>query len=239
MGGELAWVLPWCARMVATHGKTSIEAVQGSVQFWDTYVERLTDDLFAQRERLLCVYLIHANGGPTECDYGGFKQNVTDVVASGAPNPAFLWDRAGHWAQDEKDWSEAEKCYRRAFDLLPAEYGYCLGTALNFLGRYEEALPILLPQANKHQPDAMSWFQVAVAREGTGDVGGCISAYRRSLQLDENYDLAWFNLGGVYWNCQSKADAIATWKEAIRRFPAHELSAKLQRDFSVLITPMP
>ena len=235
-GGELAWVSPWCARLVATYGRMSIGAAQDSIQFWDIYLKRFTDDVLAQRERLLCVYLIHANGGRTECNYDGFKQTVADVVASGAPNPAFLWDRAGHWAQDEKDWSEAEKCYRKAYDLSPYEYGYCLGTALNFLGRYEEALPILLPQAKEHQPDAMSWFQVAVAREGTGDIEGCINAYKRALQLDENYDLAWFNLGGVYWNSQNEADAIATWKEAIRRFPTHQLSSKLQRDFPILLT---
>ena len=236
---EPDWVWPWCARLVATYGRASFDSAQDSVQFWDTYLRRFTDDLLAQRERLLCVWLIHANGGQAECDYDRFKQTVADAVASGAPNPAFLWDRAGHWAQDEKDWSEAEKCYRKAFELSPAEYGYCLGTALNFLGRYEEALPILLPQAKEHQPDAMSWFQVAVAREGTGDVEGCINAYRRALQLDENYDLAWFNLGGVYWNSQNEADAMATWKEAIRRFPTHQLSSKLQRDFPILLTRRP
>ena len=233
--GGLDWVSPWCARLVATYGRTSIDAAQNSVQFWDIYLRRSADDVFARRERLLCVYFIHANGGRTECDYDGFKHGVADVVANGAPNPAFLWDRAGHWAQDEEDWSEAEECYRKAYDLSPNEYGYCLGTALNFLGRYDEALPILLPQAKEHQPDAMSWFQVAVARERTGDIARCIKAYKRALQLDENYDLAWFNLGGVYWNSNNRADAKATWMEAIRRFPKHQLSSKLQRDFPILL----
>ncbi len=234
-GGGLDWVSPWCARLVATYGRTSIDAAQDSVQFWDIYLRRFADDVLAQRERLLCIYFIHANDGRTECNYDGFKQTVADVVACGVPNPAFLWDRAGHWAQDEKDWSEAEKCFRKAYDLSPDEYGYCLGTALNFLGSYEEALPILIPQAKEHQPDAKSWFQVAVARKGTGDIAGCINAYKRALQLDQKYDLAWFNLGGVYWNSQNKADAIATWKEAIRRFPKHQLSSKLQRDFPILL----
>ena len=234
-GGGLDWVLPWCARLVATYGRTSIDAAQNSVQFWDIYLRRFADDVFAQRERLLCVYFIHANGGWTGYDHWGFQQAVADVAANGAPNPAFLWDRAGHWAQDEKDWSEAEKCYHIAYDLSPNEYGYCLGTALNVLGRHEDALPILLPQAKEHQPDEMSWFQVAVAREGTGDIAGCISAYKRALQLDEYYDLAWFNLGGVYWNSKNKVDAIATWKEAIRRFPTHHLSLKLQSDLPDLL----
>ena len=145
-----------------------------------------------------------------EQDFESFKQAIANVVSQGAPDPAFLWDRVGHWAQDENNWVEAEKCYRKAFELSPAKYGYCLGTALNFLRRYEEALPILTEQAEKHIPDAMSWFQVAVAREGTNDIEGCISAYKRALQLDEDYDLAWFNLGGIYWNSQNEELAIAT-----------------------------
>jgi hypothetical protein len=74
-----------------------------------------------------------------------------------------------------KETDEAQHVYRQAIDK--AGYGYCLGTALNFLGRYDEALPILLEQASIHQPDAMSWFQVAVAQEGVGDIAGCQASY--------------------------------------------------------------
>ena len=82
----------------------------------------------------------------------------------------------------------------------------------------------------------MSWFQVAVAREGVGDLEGSITAYKRALELDENYALAWFNLGGIYWNSRNEAEAMSTWKEAIRRFPKHELSSKLQKNFPSLLT---
>ena len=40
---------------------------------------------------------------------------------------------------------------------------------------------VLLPQANEIQPDAMSWFQLGVARAGIGDVYGSIKAYRRAF----------------------------------------------------------
>ena len=233
-GRSLAWVWPWCARLVATYGRTSVEAAQRSVDFWNRYLKEFTDSLGAQRERLLCVYLVHASGGHTEWDYEGFRRTVETLAADGEPDAAFLWDRVGHWAQTEEDWSEAETCYRRAFELSPSEYGYCLGTALNFLHRYEEAVAILLPQATEHQPDAMSWFQLAVAREGNGDVEGCIEAYKR-LELDEGYDLAWFNLGGVYWNSGDEAAAVSTWSEAMRRFPNHRLSAKLRKDLPGLM----
>ena len=234
-GDKLAWAWPWSARLVATYGRTSVDSAEGALKFWNTFVTNLGDELMVRREQLLCIWYLRINGGSVECDYEEFKQNISDIVDRGVMNPAFLWDRVGHWAQDEGDWSEAENCYRKAFELSSGEYGYCLGTALNFLGRYPEALPILL-QAKEHQPDAMSWFQIAIAREGIGDLEESITAYKRALKLDEDYELAWFNLGGVYWNSLNKAKAISTWKEAIQRFPTHQLSSKLQKEFPILQT---
>ena len=229
---KLAWIWPWCTRLVAMYGRGGLDAAQSAIQFWNAYLSRNPDDTLAKRERLLCIWTVHAGGKKGGYRYDAFKATVEELVRDGVPDPAFLWDRAGHWAQDEGEWEEAEICYRKAFELSPDQYGYCLGTALNFLRRFEEALPMLLLQAKIHQADAMSWFQVAVAREGIGDVQGCIAAYRRVLELDNNnnYDLAWFNLGGMYWNSQMRAEAISTWKEAMQRFPEHELSSRLRSD---------
>lgn len=105
---------------------------------------------------------------------------------------------------------------------------------MNFLDRYEEALPILLEQAEKHLPDAMSWFQVARAREGVADFSGAIRAYERALELDPEYALAWFNLGGVFWNLRDFSRARETWSKAMARFPEHKEARKLQRDLSFL-----
>ena len=236
ISADLDWVWPWCTKLVATYGRTTLTSTKLSAQFWDRYANAFPDDLRGRREKLLCYCRIHDEGGDPKYSLEDVKQAVADLVGRGVANPAFLWDRAGHWAQNDGNWYEAENCYRRAYELSPAEYGYCLGTALNSLQRYPEALPILLAQAQKHQPDALSWFQVALAREGTGDVRGCINAYKRALQHDENFALAWFNLGGVMWNAQYCTDAISTWREAIRRFPRHELSQKLRDDLAVLRT---
>ena len=63
-----------------------------------------------------------------------------------------------------------------------------------------------------------------------------IDAYRSALQQDKHYALAWYNLGGVLWNTRCEAEAISIWKEAIRRFPEHELSQKLRDDLPFLRT---
>ena len=150
-----------------------------------------------------------------------------------------MWDRLGHWAQDEADWAEAEFCFRKAYDLAGGHYGYCLGTALNFLGRFEESLPILREQAERIQPDAMSWFQLGAAYGDLGQSSQAIDAYEKALALDPDYDLAMFNLGGVHWNRGEKIEALAIWTTAIDRFPDHELTAKLRREMPVFFPPDP
>ena len=232
---RLEWVWPWCARLVAMHGRSSTEAARFAISFWRMYLDEFVDDGRAREQMLLCVYFLHDSGESSGWDYERFRHEVETTIREGDADAAFLWDRVGHWAQREGNWTEAEACYRKAFDLSPNSYGYCLGTALNFLHRYEEAATILLPQATQHQPDAMSWFQLAVAREGIGDVRGSVEAYKKAVALNDEYDLAWFNLGGVYWNAGDVARAVANWREAIRRFPKHRLSARLRRDLPHLI----
>lgn len=231
LAGQAEWIGPWCANLVSQFGKVSAEVAKKSLRFWRTYLCKHPNDTAAKRERLLCMWLVHTNGSVTETSYKDFKIAVVQQIESGDPDPAYLWDRLGHWAQYDEDWIEAESAYRSAYELEPSRHGYCLGTALNFLKRYSEALPILLTASEKYQPDAMSWFQVAVAREGVGDINGCISAYQRALDLDPAYDLAWFNIGGVYLNSGDIPHAMETWREAVSRFPDHKLALKLRSEF--------
>jgi tetratricopeptide (TPR) repeat protein len=149
-----------------------------------------------------------------------FDRHIAHVSADDAALP---WDRLGHWAQDEEDWGEAERCFRKAYDLEGGHYGYCLGTALNFLDRFDESLPILLEQAHALQPDAMSWFQVGVAYAHLGQADKAIDALQRASALDPGYALAMFELGGVHWNSGDQAQAKEVWSIACERFPEHEL----------------
>ncbi|WP_229274516.1 tetratricopeptide repeat protein [Burkholderia pseudomallei] len=148
---------------------------------------------------------------------------------------ALLWDRLGHWAQDDENWEEAERCFRAAYKLAGGHYGYCLGTALNFLNRPEESLPILLPQTEEIQSDDMSWYQVAVAYEKLGRVLESINAYLKAIELNPNYELAWFNMGGVHWNAGEFEEASRVWKTAVDKFPDHELAALLRRDIPFVL----
>jgi tetratricopeptide (TPR) repeat protein len=221
------WIWPWCAKQIARYGRMDIKSLKASLVFWDRYLSEYLDHVSAEWERLLCIVQLRDAGEDIGCDFDSFKAAVGRFAEKGDVEAAFLWDRLGHWAQDDNNWIEAEISFRKAYELDPNLYGYCLGVALNTLGKFEDALPILLAQAEEHKPDPLSWFHAAIAHEGVGDIEGGVSAYRKAIELDENYDLAWFNLGGIYWNSGDSENAFLTWGNAIKRFPDHPLAMEV------------
>jgi tetratricopeptide (TPR) repeat protein len=235
------WIWPFFARLVASFGRTTTENARQALGFWHRYVGAHPESSGGRRELLLATLYLRAEGQNVGRTYAEFRAEFDRQIehVNDKDEVAFLWDRLGHWAQDEANWIEAEFCFRQAYDLAGGHYGYCLGTALNFLGRFEESLPILREQAEHIQPDAMSWFQLGVAYSDLAQSAQAIDAYEKALALDPDYDLAMFNLGGAHWNRGEEIEALAIWTTAIDRFPDHELAAKLRCDMPVFFPPNP
>ena len=222
------WIWPWCARQVAAFGRISVKGAKLALAFWDRFISTHIKIEHAYAERLMTNFYLRSAGEDIG-EYAKFRSIFYQHIALvDAEDAALLWDRLGHWAQDEGDWEEAERCYRKAYDLAGGHYGYCLGTALNFLDRFEESRPILVEQAEHLQPDAMSWFQLGVANGHTGRSSEAIAAYEKAIMLDPDYSLAMFNLGGVYWNDGKLTAARQVWRRAIEKFPNHELAEEVR-----------
>jgi tetratricopeptide (TPR) repeat protein len=224
-----AWIWPWCARLVASFGRTTVDNAVQARAFWLRYLQVYPDHSPARREFLMSAFYLRGQGhdlGQTYVEFRPeFDRHITHVDADDAALP---WDRLGHWAQDDGDWAEAERCFRKAYDLEGGHYGYCLGTALNFQDRFEESLPLLLEQAETLQPDAMSWFQVAVAYSSLRRSAEAIDAYERALVLDPDYAIAMFDLGGAHWNRGDREKAAEIWSAACERFPEDENVARVR-----------
>lgn len=232
--GRWPWVWPWCARQIASFGRANVDNAIQAASFWQRYIAAFPEDGRARVELLLTKFYLRSAGHDIG-RYGAFREAFDQHIAHvDESDQALPWDRLGHWAQDDDHWEEAERCFRKAYKIEGGHFGYCLGTALNFLGRHDEALPIVFEQAHVLQPDAKSWFQLAIAYEGVGKTVETIAAYVKAIELDPDYDLAMFNLGGVYWNTGDISNAVATWTYAIKRFPEHELTAKLGREMPTL-----
>lgn len=229
---RVPWVWPFFSRLVASFGRSSSESARHALGFWRRFLDAHPETSGGCREMLLTMLYLRAQGEDIGWSYkeflGEFDKHIKHIDKT--DEVAFLWDRLGHWAQDEFEWSEAERCFRKAYDLAGGDYGYCLGTALNFLKRFEESLPILLEQAESIQPDAMSWSQLGDAYCGLEQLEQAIDCYKKAIDFDPNYERAMFNLGGIYWNRGDRVEALDIWRTAVERFPDHELTAKLQDD---------
>lgn len=224
------WILPWCGKFVSQFGKESIESIQKSLLFWKKYLRDFPEDTKGKYEYLICSWLLHEEDFPVDLNFESFKREMLELMDSGTIDSAFLWDRIGHWAQTDGLWERAEDAYRKACQQEPDEYGYCLGVVLNHLGKYAEALSILLPQAEIHQPDELSWYQVARAYEGLGNIEGCRKAYKKAIKINPDYTEVWFEFGGSLWNLGDRDMAFKIWENAIARFPKHE-SVKIVEQF--------
>jgi len=228
-GHREAWIWPWCARQVALFGRATVDNARRASVFWQRYVAKHPDVSAARREYLLANFFLRSHGEEIGKTFAEFSNEFDEHVGFlDVDDAALAWDRLGHWAQDDENWREAERCFRKAYDAAGGHFGYCLGTALNFLGRCEESLPLLLEQAERIQPDPLSWFQVGAAHAELGNTDQAVIAYRKAIELDPDYALAWFNLGGVHWNDCDMGAALTVWQQAVTKFPDHEMAARVR-----------
>jgi tetratricopeptide (TPR) repeat protein len=225
------WIWPWCARQVVAFSRTSVQAARGGLAFWQRYMRAHPQASSAPAELLLTQFYLREEGEDIGKDYAAFRIEFDHHIAHVEPQVAALaWDRLGHWAQSEGDWKEAERCFRQAYEFEGDRYAYCLGTALNALNRYEEALPLVETPAEGCEPDAMSWFQVGFAKEHLGRTLEAVEAYRQALVLDPDYSLAMFNLAWTLWNSGDHQQAAIVFRTAAHQYPDHDLTAKARRD---------
>jgi tetratricopeptide (TPR) repeat protein len=225
------WEWFWCARLVRTHGKSSSSSTTLALKFWRRFLKFHRDDPRGLSESFKCEWALHERHGDTRVSFPEFKAHAEALLRLPDVEAALVWDRVGHWAQTDDNWIEAEAAFRRAHELEPVRYAYCLALALNHLSQWDDTLAVLTPVTETPDADSLVWFQFAFAQERVGNVRGAIDGYRRAIELEPGYALAHFNLGGVLWNARDTEDAISAWREATRRFPEHELAEKLRRKF--------
>ncbi len=226
------WAWGVAGRLYALARQDNKKWLPAALKFWQRFVAKYPQNARAWAEMgYVCWFLRNLN------DEAKFSQQALNAfrksVELGLDDDALVFDRIGHLYQAKGNWLEAERFYRRAYLLNASQFGYCLGVSLMKLDRHAEALPLMLAAAEDHQPDAMSWHQLAICYERTGNSDGknikkAEAAYKKAIEIDPNYAEAWFNLGGYYWNQRDITNALSTWEVAIQKFPSHQDCEKVK-----------
>jgi tetratricopeptide (TPR) repeat protein len=231
------WILPWCARLVRANAESLGDMLPSALQFWDTCALRWPEDPLILEARLLCIGYAQMRGVSVPVDFQTYRDQVYAAIELELDiDESYLLDRVGHWAQADGDWDEASEHFRKAWEIEPERYGHCYGTSLNYLERFEEAHAVHRVQVESELATDQSWFQLAIASEGIGAIDECIMAYKMAIEVNPEYSLAWFNLGGVVWNSGDKIEATEIWKKAISRFPKDTLVSKVREFCPTLST---
>ena len=68
-----AWIWPWCARQVASFGRSSSESSKLSILFWDRYLKEQPNCPLGVRERLLNKLYLQSEGQIADMTYLAFK----------------------------------------------------------------------------------------------------------------------------------------------------------------------
>lgn len=234
------WIWPWCLKIVSQFGRESIENAKLSLTFWESALRHSPENPLAQRELLLAIIYLRNRNIIVHKTYLQFKNDLEACANKiGSDAASVLWDLLGHWAEDEELADEAILCFEKAYSLQKGDYGLCLSIALNKKHRYEESKNLMKIYTLAFPNDDQGWYRLASTYDLMGQLEKCIEPYLHSLSLNVDNDHAWFNLGGAFFNMGNYPEARRVWKEAVSRFPDHELTAKIRADIPFILIDEP
>lgn len=124
---------------------------------------------------------------------------------------------------------------RELYSLVEINKGSCL---TDRVGRSKDAVPLLLEQAERIQPDDKSWCQLASAYVDLGRDLDAAAAYEKAIALNPDNVGAWFDLGGVHWNARRRREAREVWTEALAKFPDDELADRLRQNLPMVFASL-
>jgi tetratricopeptide (TPR) repeat protein len=227
---EKRWVWDIPARLYALLRRNDPEWLSPAMTFWQRFLLKFPEEPEAWAELGYIHWFL--KDGPDQENHSELAlSSFKKALQLGHSDDGLVWDRVGHLHQSDGELTLAVQAFQQATTISPDKFGYCYGVSLLLQKKCSEALPWLLAAAKSNQPDALSWFQVGTCYVELGDPRSAEDAYRKAIETDSEFALAWFDLGGLYWNNKRPVDAIATWSEALKKFPDHELAVKV-RDYS-------
>jgi len=213
------WIWSWCYQLIVKYRTNDAEYYQYAQMFWEKFILYFPDKFEGHYYRLISLFCLKQFGIVNEHTFDSFRNLVEVYAEKFVEDMSFLWDRAGHWAQDNGDWNNALDCYVRACEKEPSEYGYCLAVSLINTHKYQDAIDILEDPKLTHEIDGLYFNQLAFAKIQINDLEGAIQAYRKSIEIEPDYHLPWFELAGCYCKAKQYPEARQCFEHSIKTFP--------------------
>jgi tetratricopeptide (TPR) repeat protein len=161
---------------------------------------------------------------PTECLEPVLS--LPDAEATAAQ-----WFAAGLSFEDEEQYEDAAKAYRKATVLDPtfADAFFNLGNVLRALGRATEAEEMYRLAIEQKKDMACAWYNLADAQEDVGQLNEAVESLRNALAISPQYADAHFNLAACleklgrppearkHWAAYLQLDPDSGWAEVARQ----------------------
>jgi tetratricopeptide (TPR) repeat protein len=152
--------------------------------------------------------------------YGEAVSILEQLVIELPDEPLFLW-RLGYLLCDLHEAGRAIDYFKRAIlidpNSAPAWGG--LGQAYMELAKWNEAEHALRKRL-QIKPGPHFFVFLAVVLHAKGDLEGAIDSCKKALELDPNYDEAFFNLGVYYHLLKRNDEARKVFAKAVELDPA-------------------
>lgn len=213
------WIWSWCYQLIVKYRSEGTYYYQYALMFWEKFIKYFPDMFQGHYYKILAIFRLKQLGNPNQYTFDSFKELISIYAVEHVEDVSFLWDRAGHWAQDDGDWINAVNCYQKAYEKEPNGYGYCLAVSLINIEKYQEAISILENSSLDHEIDCLYFNQLAFAKIQVGDLDGAIGNYWQSVDIEPDYHFPWFELAGCYINAGQYSEARLYFEYAITNFP--------------------
>lgn len=158
------------------------------------------------------------------------------TLRGGEHRDSAAWIDAGVSHEEAGDLDEAERAYRRAAALAPADPTpqFNLGNVLLARGRLEAAAERFAQAAALDPSHARAWFNLAHAQDALGEREAAMKHLRKAIAADPSFADAHFNLADLAERLGDAATASEAWSRYIRLDGAGEWGAAAKRRLAAL-----
>ncbi len=133
-----------------------------------------------------------------------------------------VWVDLGRLHEQREQWSDAQRAYERALDVLPTyhEAGLALADLQRRLGRLRPAIALLAEQLEQDPYDLEALILLGRALQDDRRPQAALEAFRRVLKFDPEHVAALFNEGVVLARLRRYREAVHAWEQVTRLDPS-------------------